>query len=436
MTELLEKVVNCAKQHSLVPSLSPDVAIPVPGINKVELYLSFHGNDHCSHCITCSGPHRTETMHPDSALRLIDAIARYSVLSVLPDRFGKGRVVFYGEQAKGRLDKRRKPSKPVELFDSIDFNEYADCLMGKNEHSMWIQGDRRTELPMGRPSIRISGGEFFTWPHIVGGDMLSTEQRLVYQRLLLDAIRTRLPAYDIWILTNGRFAESDEAAVEVLRHWAPASGKGGTERVPTRQVSAGKTRICVSVDPFHKPPKNSTRDEMVDRIWKAASICGLGAPYLYGIPNRRVFLLGRALENYLNGGPAFFEGYEVDAVDLRKTNGCNELKGFIVNTPKGGLPVNNIVVNYDGHLSYCCACVGDYGNFLEGPENTLRNLIRDPVACVLRKGESAEKFLGMAAEMDPSIAAVGASGGKALGSICYQLLSGKRMNKNNDRLYN
>jgi len=39
----------------------------VPAINRVEFYPTFRCNDCCGHCITNSGPNRTETLKPDDA---------------------------------------------------------------------------------------------------------------------------------------------------------------------------------------------------------------------------------------------------------------------------------------------------------------------------------------------------------------------------------
>jgi hypothetical protein len=175
---------------------------------------------------------------------------------------------------------------------------------------------------------------------------------------------------------------------------------------------------------------------MLERLWKAAREAGLSAPYIYGIPNKIVFLLGRALKTYVSGNKSCFKGFDADPINLRQSDGCSELKGFFLKTSRGPLLLNNIVVNYDAHLAYCCACVGDYGNLLHSPEQTLRNLVSDPISRMLRMGESAETFLQLAAAMDPSIHVFDNQGGAATGAVCYQLLSGMRVGKKNGQLFN
>jgi hypothetical protein len=429
MSDLICDVLHEAQKRGIVPRLDSCMSLPLPAINKVELYLSFYGNDRCAHCITCSGPERKELMHPDTASLIIKNISRYSILAALRKIMGGGEYYFKRPQKCIDFDNSLKP--PARLTDSL-ITAYADCIMGKGFTSEWIKEPEAYRLNFGRPSIRLSGGEFYTWPHKLNGKVLKEDERLSFQEKLLEDIRENLPEYDIWILTNGRFAESMKKTHKILKKWA---GKTGSNN------KRGKTRICISVDVFHRPPKNSTVKKMLYRIWAAAKNNGLSSPYIYSITSKRIFLLGRALENFESGvipegtiknvshSLIKNSGYlTADPVNLLETDGCNELKGFSLKTPKGIILANNIVINYSGHLAYCCVCVGDYGDFLFSPEDALRQLIRDPVSLMLRNGDTAVEFLNMAVDLDSSIKTFGNSKyEKATGSTCYQLLSGKRV---------
>ncbi len=430
MQNLVEKVVETVKKRNMVPDLPEKDYLPVPWINKVELYLTFYGNDRCEHCVTCSGPHRKETLSPENAKNIIQNIAQYSILKKLRDSFGEGEYHFDRLGKCRILEAKRKP--PKKLTNSLK-TDYADCLMGKGYTSKWVGKYSTIDLNFGRPSIRLSGGEFSMWPHSLNGKVLSQEERLCYQQELLEYIRKTLPEYDIWILTNARFAASRKKAENFITHWAGESGNSIT--------GGAKTRICISVDVFHRPPPQSTVEEMLKRIWSAARKYGLGAPFLYGVTSSKIGLVGRALQNFKCGKikndeicnvsrSSFNETESIiaDPIDLIATGGCDELKGFFIKTGQGIILVNNIVILPSGHLAYCCVCVGNYGNFLNDPKGSLKKMVSDPVSVMLRRAETARKLLDIAVELDSSIKVMGTGGyTNATGSTCYQMLSGKRV---------
>lgn len=429
MQTLIKDVIKTAQQRSVMPQFPDSVRFPLPAINDVELYLTFHGNDTCAHCITNSGPHRKEIMTPNNAKKVIGNIAKFSVLTRLHRVERDGTFVFKRPQKWRVLDSREEP--PDKLTDRLR-QDYTDCLMGKGYTSQWNSKSGVTELNFGRPSIRISGGEFYTWPHELNGRKLDEGERLYYQRNLLDYIREALPEYDIFILTNGRFAESYSKTIRVIDHW---SGK--------ETAFGGLTRVCISVDIFHKPPRNSTVEEMLQRAWDACKLFGMGAPFLYGNASYRIGIMGRALDVYscckmasperLNVSGSTInlpEKIEFDPIDLVTTGGCNELKGFICETEYGTILVNNIVVLPTGRLAYCCACIGDFGDFIEQPMQCLDNILKDPVAMMLRREQTAINLLNIAVELDPTIKVFGRGKFAAVtGSTCYQMLSGKRVAK-------
>jgi hypothetical protein len=427
MSLLVEKVVNNLSERNLLPEFPEGFNFPLPTINKVELYLSFYGNDRCAHCITNSGPDRKEILSPDNARRVIENVANYSIITRLCSIFGGGKFRF------GRPDKCKELdglSKPPDKMTKESIQEYVNCLAGRGYTSEWVKGDVTVKLNFGRPSVRISGGEFYTWPHSLDGRKIPEDERLNYQKQLLDNIRVLLPEYDIFILTNGRFAENDDKAGYVIEHWAG-------EQTP----AGGRIRICISVDIFHSPPKGSTLEQMLERIWAASRRVGLGAPFLYGVTNHQVAIVGRALETFGNcdeckpefknvSGSLFnpAENIILDPVDLTVMNGCRELKGFVCETEKGTLFVNNIIVLPSGRLAYCCVCVGDLGDFVNEPEECMRNYMKDPVAVMLRHKQTAANLLNTAAQMDPTIKLFKEGENAAVtGSTCYQLLSGKRI---------
>ena len=430
MTELIPRLVERVTSSGYLPEIPATDELPIPSINKVELYLSFHGNDTCLHCITSSGPHRNELLHPRSAEIAIRHIADYSVLNTLNKVCSGGTPRFFQSSELKRFD--AEPAPPESLHDEL-IVDYANAIMGKGCSGEWYHASGSFPLNFGRPSIRLSGGEFYTWPHQLNGRKVDEAERLAYQKQLLATIRSHLPEYDIWILTNGRFAESDEKADQVISRWADDGRHGAPER--------GQTRIVVSVDPFHRPPKGSTVEAMLDRLWRSSFAHLNRAPYIYSITNKKLFLVGRALKHFKCGSLTRHEIKNVscssmvngdrlitDPNNLCASDGCEELKGFVCRTPAGGLLVNNIVISDKGNLAYCCVGVGDYGDFIQHPRKALVQMLKDPISRMLRNGRSAEKLLNLAVELDPSIKVFGESSQeRAAGSTCYQLLSGARV---------
>jgi len=427
MSATLETVLATLSARDLIPQFPDGFQVPLPAINKVEFYLSFYGNDCCSHCITDSGPHRKEVMQPHNIRPILENVAKYSVINRLRGVANGGKFVFDLPGKCKKLDDLAEP--PEKMTDEL-IQQYSDCLMGKGYSSKWVKEDSTVDLNFGRPSVRLSGGEFYTWPHELDGRKIAENERLVYQKALLDNIREILPEYDIFILTNGRFAESDEKANRVIEHWAGD---------PT--TAGGRTRMSISLDMFHRPPNGSTVEQMLKRIWAGNKASGLGAPFLYGINNHWVALAGRALEEFgcchgckvefknVSGSSYNPEGdIKLDPVDLVASGGCRELKGFVCETERGAILVNNIVIMPTGQLAYCCVCVGDFGNFLQKPEDALKSIMTDPIAMMLRREQTAINLLNIAVELDPTIKVFGYGKNVAVtGSTCYQLLSGKRI---------
>jgi len=270
------------------------------------------------------------------------------------------------------------------------------------------------------------------WPAEVNGRALSENERLAEQGKLLERARVILPEHDVWILTNGRFATSQERADTVVERWvrgvnAPSAG--------------GRTRIGISVDVFHRPPPGSTVEEMIERIWQPALAHGLGVPFLYGLPNHRIGHLGRAFGGFPIGrlekgripnasrstlNPV--ADIIVDPVDLVAGSGCREVRGFVFQHGAGCSLANNIVVAPSGHLVYCCACLGDYGDFVREPEDSLRRMLTDPVAIMLRRAETVVPLMNTAVELDPTIQVLGTGEHPAVtASTCYQLMTGRRL---------
>jgi len=423
---LLNDLLLNLRDEGLLPE-DPSVnnsCIPTPLVNSVELYLSFHGNDCCSHCLTFSGPHREEVLSPEDAYKILLSLREHSLIKRIKGEKGFKELRFYRSPEKCALDNREKPP---ESFSRDLVSLYADCLQGVGDITVIEKKTASCQLRKSRPTIRLSGGEFYLWPHRIDDRETTEEERAGCQRLLLETIRYLLPEYDIWILTNGRFAESRECAERTVRNWLDFS------EYRTRR---NQTRICLSVDCFHQPPRGRTRRDMLRYIWKAARKYSDTAPYIYGIPDYKVFLTGRALENFdyrpqkygttaANPCPA-----ETDPTFLTDTDGCREVKGFLYAEGSRCIPVNNIVIDPLGNLCYCCACVGNYGSFLHYPEQSLRRVLTDPVSRLIRKGNTAEVFLNRAVELDPEIKIFGNSPReKAAGSTCYQVLSGFRPGK-------
>ena len=403
--------------------------MPLPAINDVELYPTFRCNDRCVHCITKSGPEREEALSPADAITAVRHIAEFSLLRRLEKIYGDGEFRCELPRKCRELEAMERP--PKRLSESLK-TAYADCLQGRGYTSKWVGGSSCFDLNFGRPSIRISGGEFFMWPSKVNGEELSEDQRIHFQGDLLREIRALLPDYDVWILTNGLFAVSRERANKVIERWAEHANSPDAE---------GKTRICISVDVFHRPPPRSSVEEMLDRIWTATRKCGFGAPFLYGIPNNRIGYLGRAFGRFKVGKLAKHEiknvsgspfnpvaSITVDPIDLVSTDGCREVQGFYFQHGSVGLIANNIVIAPSGHLVYCCACLGDYGDFVHAPQQCLERIVTDPVSVMLRRSETTIVLLNTAVELDPSITVFGTGEyAAATGSTCYQMMTGERI---------
>ncbi len=178
---------------------------------------------------------------------------------------------------------------------------------------------------------------------------------------------------------------------------------------------------------------------MLENMWYGCKKNNFPSPFLYGIPKKEIYFAGRAFEKmdigtysgFKNASKSTFnptKNYKVTTNSLVETDGCNELKGFLVKLNENlVIPCNNLNINPDGHLSYCCAQVGDFGDFVNNPVDTLKNVVRNPVAVMMRRGDTVGPFLNLVASMDPSIKVFGKGKDAAVvGSTCYQMLSGKR----------
>jgi len=92
------------------------------------------------------------------------------------------------------------------------------------------------------------------------------------------------------------------------------------------------------------------------------------------------------------------------------------------------IPVNNINIAPDGHITFCCAQFGDYGDFVKNPKNTLKNLIINPISYMLRNAESIDNLLRLVVELNPTIKLFPDGTTRyATGTTCYQFLTGKRL---------
>ena len=422
---LQQQVIKTAKEKGILPQIPEISKIPIPAIHKIEWDLTFRCNDRCKHCVTDSGPERKEFTTFSDAIKIIDNIAEHTLLKRVRDYFKDVEFCFKPPAKLKELENLENP--PKELTDKLS-RDYLDCLHGKNYDTTIKYNNTSKKISFGRPHIRLSGGEFFMWPYRSDNKILSYKKRLEKQSELLKEIRKKLPDYDIWILTNGRFATSQEKADEVIRCWTKNASPIDEQ---------GKVRICISIDPFHKPPSSSTIEEMLSRIWKSCKKFNISSPFFYGIPGREIYYAGRAFSTMKTGDLKNFKdisgskfnpinNYCVATNDLSNT-GCNEVTGFSVKIDNNSMVlVNNINISPDGHLAFCCAQVGDYGDFVNDPVNTLRMLIAHPIAFMLRKKEFVVSFLNLVVEMDPTIKAYGVRRNAAVGSTCYQLLTGKR----------
>lgn len=429
MKQLKERIVEIARKRGILSSVPGGSLIPLPGINDIEWYLTYHCNDKCAHCITRSGPEREETLSPSDAFTVVGHIADNSILKHLRTAFGD--VEFRFELLPVCRELEKMEERPEKLTDSLA-QAYADCLKGKRYISKMVGGSFSLDLPFGRPSIRLSGGEFFTWPFKLNGKHLPQEHRLCLQGKLLGEIRRTLPDYDVWILTNGRFATTQERTNGVIEQWTRYSN------LPQAQ---GRTRICVSVDVFHRPPPKSSVEKMLDRIWEAARKYGLAAPFLYGIPNRTIAYMGRVFGTFRVGklkkdeisnvSQSSFNPVTdmiVDPIDLVSSDGCRETTGFYFQHGPRTFLGSNINLDPCGHLVYCCACLGDYGDFVDDPQQSLQKVVTDPISLMLRRAETTIPLLNLAVELDPSIRVFGSGENAAVtGSTCYQMMTGERI---------
>ena len=420
------EVITEAKKRDLIPNIPLSECTPIPAIHKVEWDLTFHCNDHCMHCVTDSGPECNIFTKTSDAIKIMDNIQKYNIIRRIKNLYvEKVEFEFRSSPILEKLEKKKKP--PIHLDDRLS-ESYLECLHGTNYYTILKTRNDKMKLNFGRPHIRLSGGEFFTWPK---NKFKVEDERLKEQSKFLKKLRQTMPEYDIWILTNGRFAVSDEKSDEVIGYWS--------ENLGLEDKTTGKTRICISTDLFHSPPQGSTIEQMLKRMWNSCFKHGLSAPFLYGIHGREIYYAGRAfdkmnvgkLKNFNNVSRSDFnpqKNYTVTTKDLIETDGCNELKGFFVEIrDKGFIPVNNININPEGHLMFCCAQVGDYGDFINYPEIALKNIIRNPIAFMMRKKETVIPFLNLVAEMDPTIKVYGSGKHPAVvSSTCYQMLSEKR----------
>ncbi len=421
------KVLDEAIKRDIVPNIPKLENTPIPAIHKIEWDLTFHCNDYCNHCVTDSGPKCKEFTTINDSYKIIENIQRYNLLSRIKELYnGKAEFEFSSSSILEKLEKMKKP--PTQLNDKLS-RSYLECLHGTNYQTLLKVKNSEKKLNFGRPHIRLSGGEFFTWPN---NDM-KIEKRLKAQTKFLKKIREKLPDYDIWILTNGRFASSENYSDEVINFWS--------KNLEIEDKKTGKTRICISTDPFHSPPIDSTINDMLKRIWRSCKKYNFSAPFLYGIHGKEIYYAGRAFDKFnlgrlnklKNKSKSDFnppKNYRVTTKDLIESDGCNELKGFFVKIKNNAfIPVNNININPSGHLTFCCAQVGDYGDFVNHPENTLKNIIINPISFILRRKKTAIPFLNLAYKMDSEIEIPkNVENAAVVSSTCYQMLSGKRKN--------
>lgn len=427
MNDLTKRVLQEAQKRGIVPEKRP--TMPMAYISSAELYLTFYCNDTCLHCITNSGPNRKEIMSPENAHKVIENISKYSILDPLQRLYGNGEYRFTPPPQCGQLDEMREP--PSKLTYSL-MQTYNVCAVGHGCISEWITAEETHRLYFRKPAIRLSGGEFFMWPKKINGRNLSEDERLRHQGQLIHQIRSKLPDYDLWILTNGRFATDQRRSDNVLRRWAEFADSSGSQ---------SKVRVCISVDVFHRPPPDGMISDMVKRIWKSSWEYRFMAPHLYGVPNQSIVLVGRAFKNFRPGklqrnevknvsrssfNPVTYLRFEPN--DLTENGGCQEAKGFVVESNESNLLGHNIFIDPSGEMVYCCACLGSYGNFVNNPQECLHNIVTDPLACALRKKDTVIPLLELAVELDPTITLLGTGEHKAVtGSTCYQLLSGARL---------
>ncbi|MBU8920403.1 MAG: hypothetical protein KOO63_00955 [Bacteroidales bacterium] len=426
MDDLREKIIKKAIVDGILSV--PDPRMPEAHINSAELYLTFKCNDSCSHCITESGPKRPESMTPENAFKAIDNIARHSIHKILPKIYGNGTFRHEGSNQCHELDSLLSP--PEQLTYAL-LQKYNVCATHRDCESTWVTSEGTFKLNLRKPSIRLSGGEFFCWPLGKDGKTLSEKERLGHQKDLIRHIRKTLPEYDLWILTNGRFASSAEKAETVIGSWAETANNTEYD---------SNVRICLSVDIFHSPPPESTIEQMLERVWTNSIDKGLPAPHIYGIPNQSIGLVGNALRNFKKGRyskaevenrscSSFnpFTYLNVDPFDLVESNGCGETKGFMIEHGEGVHLVHNVFISPQGRMVFCCACVGDYGDFINAPGDCMKNIVTNPLALAMRRKETVIPLLNLVADMDSTIRIFGEGEfANVTGSTCYQFLSGHR----------
>jgi len=146
MNDFVSNVLQKARINGLIPCLNDYRHLPLPAVNKVELYLSFYGNDRCAHCISCSGPDRKELMHPDTASIIVQNISRYSILAALENMMGGGGFRFKRPQRCRELD--ITPNPPAVLTDSLILaycclcvGDYGDLVSNPEQTPMQILKD-------------------------------------------------------------------------------------------------------------------------------------------------------------------------------------------------------------------------------------------------------------------------------------------------------
>ena len=431
MNELTRRVLQEARERGIIPETQP--TMPMAYVSSAELYLTFYCNDTCQHCLTDSGANRKEMISPEDAHQVVENISKYSILDPLQRLYGNGEYRFTPLPQCQEVDEMKEP--PDRLTYAL-MQTYNVCAVGHGCISEWVTPEDTHRLYFRKPAIRLSGGEFFMWPKKLNGQILSEDERLSLQRELIRHIRSELPDYDLWILTNGRFATDQRRSDNVLRRWAEFADASSAR---------SKVRVCISVDVFHRPPPGSSINDMVKPVWKSSWEHGFMAPHLYGVPNQSIVMVGRAFEKFRPGklqereiknvskssfNPLTY--LRIEPNDLTENGGCQETKGFVVQSNESNLLGHNVYVSPTGELVYCCACLGSYGDFVNHPKECLHNIVTDPLAGALRKKESVIPLLELAVELDPTIWVLGTGKHKAVtGSTCYQLLSGVRPNGSN-----
>ena len=147
MSPTLGKVLAELSKRDLIPQFPDGFQVPLPAINKVELYLSFYGNDCCAHCIVNAGPHRKEVMQPHNIRPVLENIAKFSIINRLRAVAGGGEFVFDLPAKCKKLDELAEP--PEKMTEEL-IQKYSDCLMGKGYSSKWVKEYSTIDLDFGR----------------------------------------------------------------------------------------------------------------------------------------------------------------------------------------------------------------------------------------------------------------------------------------------